>query len=119
MKIFRDARTSGIIMTNSILLREARLIGEKKKDVDFVGTISWLRGVKKRNNIVYRRNTKIAQKMPLDAVEKVDNFTNEVMELLELHKYSLEAIVNIDGTGVFFDTCSNQMLEFKFDFFNA
>jgi len=116
VKVFRDARMNGMLMTNAILLKEAQIIAQMQKNKDFIGSMSWLRGVKNRNNIVYRRGTKIAQKLPLDAFEKFNEFTTEVTNLLEVNRYPLEAIVNIDETGIFFDTFSNQTLEFKVKF---
>ena len=47
MKLFRDATTLGILLTNSFLLTEARKIAERLKIKDFIGTTSWLEGVKK------------------------------------------------------------------------
>ena len=58
VKVFRDARALGILMTNSCLISEARKIGERLKVKDFTGTLSWLEGFKKRNGICYRKRYK-------------------------------------------------------------
>lgn len=118
MKMFRDSRSLGILMTNSCLLNEARKIGERLKVKDFVGTLSWLEGVKKRNGICYRRSTRVSQRIPEDAKVQVEEFREKFLNLYTQHQYPLNAIVNIDETGINFDSISNYTLEFKVSSFS-
>ena len=56
---FINQRDHKSVMTNRILLREARRIADRAGLRDFIGSISWLNGFKKRNQICYRRATRI------------------------------------------------------------
>jgi len=55
LKVFQAFRSVGIQQTNKSLLFESRKIADRLKQNDFVGSSSWLRGFKRRNGIVYRR----------------------------------------------------------------
>jgi len=117
MKVFREARANGILMTNNSMLREARKIAERLKNTNFVGTMSWLDGVKKRNELSYRRHTRVAQKLKENALEQQEEFRNKIIELFEKHEYQLDSVINIDETGLNFDQISNYTLEFKVLFY--
>ena len=113
IKMFCDSRSHGILTTNASLLHLSRKIAERLKKSDFVGTMSWLDGVKKRHNICYRKSTRTGQKIPADAQNLINCFKEKIIGLFELHKYPPGSVVNIDETGIFFDTVSNYTLEFK------
>ena len=106
IKTFRGARGSGMLTTNGIMIREARRIALRQKNADFVGTLSWLSGFKRRHQICYRRNTRVAQKLPVNAIQKIEEFTDELTKLIEIKKYQLDAIANVDETSIFFDSLS-------------
>jgi len=113
LKVFKDFRHNGILQTNKSLQLEARRIAQRLKNNDFVGTGSWLQGFKKRNGICYRRGTKVGQRIPQDAEERIQEFKSQIVKLFEEHKYHLEAVVNADETGLCFDALSHSTLEFK------
>ena len=59
LKIFKDERRKGTQITNQIMLREARKIAEREEIKGFVGSLSWLDGFKRRNQICYRKSTRV------------------------------------------------------------
>ena len=77
LKLFRDVRTLGILLTNSSLLAEARKIAEGLKTKDFVGTPSRLEEVKRRNEICYRKSTRVNQKLPEKASILIEQFKDK------------------------------------------
>jgi len=93
---FKDMRNRGYSVTNGTLFNEAL------KLEDFIGSQSWLNGFKIRSRIVYRRADPLKISSPIS--------TND---LLELHNYALESIVNIDESGLAFDSFNPCTLEFK------
>jgi len=95
------------------MLSEAQKISNRLKVNDFVGTRSWLEGMKRRNGICYRKGTKVSQKTPEDSAEKIKEFNEKIIQLLEIYGYHPDSIVNIDETGLFFDTFSPKTLELK------
>ena len=115
LDFFRDSRNAGLITNNSLLL-EARKIAERLKVKDFAGTLSWLEGMKRRNGISYRKSTRVSQRISPTAREDVEEFQRKFVELYEKHQYPLGAIVNVDETGMNFDSVSNYTLDFKVKF---
>jgi len=113
VKLFVEYRVQGFQITNKILLLEARKIASQKGLIDFTGSQSWLEGFKKRNRIVYRRQTRIAQKLKPDTREKLAAFQSRFLELTQEHQYPISAIVNIDETRVTFDSPSNFTLDIQ------
>ena len=111
-EISKEFRSAGILV-NKYLLKEARIIAEAKGIVDFIGTPSWLDGFKKRYEIVYRKPTRVAQKLKDNAEEELKKFQEKYIELLKAHNYHPDAIVNIDETGICMDMPSNQTLNTK------
>ena len=113
VNVFRDNRAKGLMIINSHLLQEARKIALRQKNPQSIGTMSSLQGIKKRQGICYRRHTRVAQKLPQDAPEKIEAFSNRIKLLFEEHAYDLKSVVKIDETGFFFDSFADQTLEFK------
>ena len=116
LDFFRDSRNAGLLVSNNSLLFQARKIAERLKVKDFSGTLSWLEGVKRRNGITYRKSTRVGQRVPSTAKEDIEEFHKRFVELFERHKYPLSAIVNIDETGMNFDSVSSYTLDFKVNF---
>ena len=110
---FQDARSKGILVNNNYLLQEARNIAKAKGIQHFIGTLSWLDKFKQRHNIGYRRNTHVGQKLKPGWKEELKQFQKSFMKLNEKHHYPLEAIWNIDETGITYDNPSNYTLEIK------
>ena len=114
---FKNLRTAGISINNQLLLNEARRIANSHGIEGFLGTLSWLDGFKKRHDIVYRRPTRTSQKLSPDSVEMLGKFQKEFLVLVESHGYPLEAICNIDETGICFDMPLHHTLDNKVFFF--
>ena len=106
MKIFRDARNNDMLMTNSILPTEARQIAVRLKIKDFVSTYSWLQRFKDWNLIYYRQITSMGKKLPSSAKKEAENFKAKIIELCEKYRYPMNAVTNLDESGIFFDTPS-------------
>ena len=98
------------------MISEARKIAEKKKIKEFIGTTNWVQGFRRRHNIVYRRRTKVGQKVKPDAAKDLKEFQDKMMSLIKTHQYPRTAIVNIDETGITFDMPSNDTLDVKVNF---
>jgi len=113
---FMNCRAEGISVNNRYLLKEARIIAQQKDIEDFIGTLSWLEGFKRRHNIVYRRPTRVSQKLKPDSQEQLKQFQEKYIELQKKHQYDPNAIVNIDETGISMDMPSNQTLHIKVNF---
>ena len=111
-----NCRAEGISVNNRYLLKEARIIAQQKDIEDFIGTLSWLEGFKRRHNIVYRRPTRVSQKLKPDSQEQLKQFQEKYIELQKKHQYDPNAIVNIDETGISMDMPSNQTLHIKVNF---
>ena len=62
----------------------------------------------RRNKLVMRQKTKIAQKLPDDLDDKVVNFHTYVINLRKKHGYELSQIINMDETPMFFDMPGNR-----------
>jgi len=117
LKLFKECRQKGIQVTNAYLIKEARKVAELLEVPDFLGSNGWLSGFKRRNKIVNRRKTRIASKLKPDSVENFKKFQERIIELTQKHQYQLDAIVNMDETGVTFDSPSNYTLEMQVKYF--
>ena len=74
---------------------------------EFTGSISFLR----RNDLVLRHKTKIAQKLPERLVENVIQFHSFVIKMRKRKNYDIACICNIDETLVWFGhACSKNNL---------
>jgi hypothetical protein len=110
---FKDLRRKGIQVSNKLLIKESRRIANSLGFEDFIGSYSWLDGFKRRNNICYRRPTKVSQKLKETSQKDIEEFQAKLESLVEKHKYPVDAIANFDETGVCLDMPSKRTLEFK------
>ena len=94
----------------------ARSIAERDNLKDFVGSLSWLDGFKKRGRICYRKSTRVAQKVKPGSDVLVKDFQDKFFQLIEANQYAKEAIVNVDETGICFDSPSNYSLDFQVNY---
>jgi len=115
--IFKDLRTRGYQVTNQYLIKEARRRAENQKLNDFTGSSSWLDGFKRRNGIVYRKQTRICQKLKDTAKQELIVFQDKFVRLYEEHEYDMGSMVNIDETGITYDNPSNYTLEIQVNFY--
>ena len=93
--------------------KQARKIADKLKLPNFTGTMSWLYGFKTRNNICYRKLTRVGQKLKADSKERLANFQSQFALLNNMDQYDADAIANLDESGIFFDCPSNYTLAVK------
>ena len=110
-KFFKVLRQKGLPVNNIILTTQAKKIADEKNLTTFVGSQGWLEGFKRRKGIVYRKHTRVSQKLKDDSITKLEEFQTEFLRLTAEHKYPLSAIVNIDESGVWFDSPSNYTRE--------
>ena len=67
----------------------------------------WLYGFMKRQRLSLRWHTKIAQKLPKETEELLDNFRQYVARLRIENSYEMSHIFNMDETPVWFDIAGN------------
>ena len=79
----------------------------KEQSTGFKATNSWCHRFMRRNKLVMRQKTKIAQKLPDDLDDKVVDFHTYVINLRKKHGYELSQIINMDETPMFFDMLGN------------
>ena len=113
LNYFVDCRRNGVQINNNSLLKQARIVADSKGFADFIGSLSWLSGFKWRRLIVYRRRTRMGQRLRQTAEQDLESFQKQIFDFIDQHKYPLEAIINIDEPGICFDMPSNYTLEFQ------
>jgi len=112
-RYFFKLRSQGLQVTNRVLINEARKIAASKNYTNFAGSSCWLDGFKNRTKITYRKMTRISQKIREESIEKLKQFQANFIRLTNQHRYDSAAIINIDETGICFDSPSNYTLEYK------
>ena len=80
---------------------------------DFMASRGWAQKFMRRNDIVIRAKTTIAQKLPAALEEKMSKFHSAVQEAVKKNQYPLELIGNMDETPMYFDMASNTTIEKK------
>lgn len=113
LESFKELRSKGIGVNNASLLKMATEIADELHEENFVGSIGWVRGFRRRNRIVTRRRTRVSQKLCATSEEELRDFQKQIVDLIKLHKYDSEAILNIDEVGITFDNPSNYSLEIQ------
>lgn len=113
LAFFKAERDKGNQLTNHVLLKQARKIAEAQKEQSFSGSPAWLEGFKRRARINYRKSTKVGQRPDPDAESLVNDFQDRFIQLLEIHNYPKDAIVNADETGIWYDSPSHYTLDFR------
>ena len=71
--------------------------------LDFKASYGWTRRFMTRHELVIRRRTTMAQRLPEAYEEKLLSFQKHVLMLRKKHKYNFAVIGNADETPVFFD----------------
>ena len=83
------------------------------KSENFKATASWCSTFMKRNDLVLRQKTKIAQKLPAELEEKVMNFQKFIIDRRKEYNYGLAQIGNMDETPMNFDMPTNRTVDVK------
>src|SRR6266498_2046257 len=73
----------------------------------------WVDGFMSRHNLVNRRKTTIAQRLPDDYVEKQNQFLSYVLFRRREHNYPLSLIANMDEMPMAFNLTSNTTVEHR------
>ena len=106
-KWISESRESGYIITRNAIRLFAIKLARKEGIPEFIATPGWCSRFMNRHNLVLRRKTKIAQKLPKELDDKVIKFHKFVIECRKKNKYDLACIGNMDETPVWFDMPSN------------
>ena len=73
----------------------------------FKGKRGWAQKFMRRNDLVIRVKTSIAQKLPAALEQKMTAFLQSVKEARVVHDYPKELIGNMDETPIYFDSVRN------------
>ena len=76
-----EQRKCGFVVTRNMIRLRALACAKLSKITDFKGTISWCSRFLKRNDLVLRQRTKIAQKLPKGLEEKITLFQSFVIRM--------------------------------------
>lgn len=103
-------RSSGYIVTRGLIRLKSIQWAEKNKNIskNFKATASWCNRFMKRNNLTLRQKTKIAQKLPSDLEDKIQQFQSFIINHRKQNNYPLAHIANMDETPMFFDIVGNK-----------
>ncbi|EXX73263.1 hypothetical protein RIR_jg12104.t1 [Rhizophagus irregularis DAOM 181602=DAOM 197198] len=74
---------------------------------------NWVDGFMYRNNLVNRKKTTIARRLPDDYIEQQNQFLSYVLFRRTEHQYPLSLIANMDETPMAFNLPSNTTLEHR------
>lgn len=114
-----DSRAQGFIVTRTMIrLRALKLKNTPPyKDNEelkmFKASAGWCSRFMKREGLVLRMRTKLAQKLPAELEEKVMAFHRYTINLRKQNQYGLNSIGNMDETPLTFDIPSNQTVDFR------
>ena len=114
---FSTQRESSKQVTVPLLQKEAlRIFEEKYKDeeiINFKCSIGWVNNWRRRHDVVYRSSTHHQTRKSENEQAIIDGFTGQLEALIAKHKYTPDAIVNIDETPVYWDSTKKRTLEKK------
>lgn len=101
----RKIRKDGFSVSREMMQFEALRIANDMEipQDEFKASYGWVRRFMARHDLVIRRRTSMAQKLPDAYQEKLLAFQKHVISLRKTHDYSLGAIGNADETPVFFE----------------
>ena len=108
-----DLRNNGLMVTRTNIRHRALQIEKERGQSDFKASAGWCTRYMRRNNLVLRQKTHIAQKLPKDVDCKVDSFLKYVIDLRTAYDFSLGDIGNMDKTPMFFDMVGNRTVDVK------
>ncbi|MES9884208.1 MAG: hypothetical protein ABW185_25465 [Sedimenticola sp.] len=114
-----EQRQKGHIVTRSTI----RLLALQKAkdpqyqiDVDkFKASAGWCTRFMRRHGLAMRQRTHIAQKLPKDLDDKLENFHKFVINQRKSHMYDIPSIGNMDETPMYFDMPGNSTVHIKGD----
>ena len=102
-----ENRENGLIVTRTNIRRYAIKEARKMGLPEFTASAGWCTRFMRRHNFVLRRKTKIAQQLPKELSEKINNFFTFVIKHRKANEYKLSSIGNMDETPLNFDMPSS------------
>ena len=106
-----ESREKGFIISRTNIRRYAMKEAKKMGLPEFTASAGWCTRFMKRHDFVIRRKTKIAQKLPKELTEKINNFLTFVTKHRKTNEYKLSCIGNMDETPLNFDMPSNSTVK--------
>ena len=100
-KLFEDARSEGLAVSNKLLLGELGL-------QSFKCSSGWLHRWKARYNVGYRCGTNTSQKIPADYADQIFKVRKEIIKMRKKHVIEPSQIYNMDQTMCRFDMPQNR-----------
>ena len=84
-----DLRNNGLMVTRTNIRHRALQIAKERGQSDFKASAGWCTRYMRRNNLVLRQKTHIAQELPKDVDCKVDSFLKYVIDRRKEYSFSL------------------------------
>ena len=106
-------RNNGLMVTRTNIRHQAFQTVKERGQSGFKASAGWCTRYMRRNNLILRQKTHIAQKLPKDVDCKVDSFFKFVIDLRKEYDFSLGDIGNMDETPMFFDLVGNRTVDVK------
>ena len=98
------------VSTLQIQLKARQIAKELQLD-NFQGGPSWCARFLKRKNLSLRQRTTMAQQLPADHQERVDDFRDFVLSSIEEYNVSTAHLVNMDEVPLTFDIPMSRTVE--------
>ena len=80
---------------------------------NFAASEGWLQRFMRRNKLVLRAKTSLAQRLPAQLEEKITQFYTKLQQVQQHESYPFCFIGNMDETPVYFDLVSNKVVDRK------
>src|SRR5215212_5953051 len=114
MNWFKESRSQLKIVTRYMIQAKARSFAKRATYQAMYPNINeakfsqkWVDGFMSRHNLVNRRKTTVAQRLPDDYLEQQNNFLSYVLFRRREHQYPLSLIANMDEMSLSFNLPSN------------
>ncbi len=108
-----EKREESFIPVSTTMIRMKALLLIRPHLSDFKASDGWLRRFLRRNNLVSRDRTSMAQALPSDLENKVAQFRQAVYEMRVNGDFEYDLIANMDETPVFFDMVPSKTVDTK------
>ena len=102
-----EQRQNGYVVTRSSIRIYALKEAKKSGIGDFTASPGWCNRFMRRHNLVLRKRTKIAQKLPDELSDKIRNFHQFIIRHRQSNCYRIACIGNMDETPLTFDMPSS------------
>jgi len=108
-----DQRRNGFSVSTRELLCKAHILEPNLSTVSYKTQESWCRRFRKRQELVLRRPTRIAQYLPGTYEAIRDQFAKNVIGLAKIRNVARNMVCNMDETAIYFDTKAIYTIEAK------